>query len=267
MVSEEDDADGASGDLARTYINGANTMEQVEATLADVGGTDPAAGGYRHYALDHLGSVRGLFDGSRAAVAAAEYGPYGAAYAASGAAMPQAFTGKPYDGASRLHYFPYRYYSAAQLRWVTRDPMEMVDGPNVYLYVAASPVNAVDRMGLALSSVDALRWFFCTVLNHYKEDACGVGEFTDAVPQDYGTADFRGCCTCHDKCYTCFYGFNLSALLNNVSCDRRFLICLRAKCRAAYGQRTRSNFVCEGVAVVMYSTVASISIGCTFVPR
>ena len=89
MVSEEDDADGSSGDLARTYISAGDTMQQVEATLADVDGTDPATGDYRYYALDHLGSVRGLYDQAKSAVASAEYEPYGAVYAASGAAMPQ----------------------------------------------------------------------------------------------------------------------------------------------------------------------------------
>lgn len=262
-MSEEDDADGASGDLARTYINGANTMEQVEATLADVDGTDPATGAYRYYALDHLGSVRGLFDGSRAAVASAEYGPYGAAYAASGAAMPQAFTGKPYDSASGLHYFPYRYYSAAQLRWVTRDPMEMVDGPNVYLYVAASPVNAVDRMGLYTTVGE---WVSCTIgMNSLTINYCGYLWTEEIIPQDFKTANFRGCCFCHDGCYSCFYRGNWSALWGNIVCDAAFLVCLTSKCQLAFGRRSVDQFNCNGRARIMYKAVAAISFGCAFV--
>ncbi|MBX3177590.1 MAG: hypothetical protein KF886_09530 [Candidatus Hydrogenedentes bacterium] len=233
-MNEEDDADGASGDLARTYINGANTMEQVEATLADVGGTDPAAGGYRHYALDHLGSVRGLFDGSRAAVASAEYGPYGAAYAASGPAMPQAFTGKPYDGASGLHYFPYRYYSAAQLRWVTRDPMEMVDGPNVYLYVAASPVRLTDALGLA------------------SGDTCGIPGTYDFIWQGWGSrANFRGCCFGHDLCY-----YRCGGHLN---CDRIMRGCQMEQCKNYYWWDW-NRYACFGVVEIMHGVLRS-SIG------
>ena len=58
------------------------------------------------------------------------------------------FTGHQWDGKSGLYYAPFRYYSPFQARWTTRDPLGMVDGPNVYAYVRGNPVNAVDVWGL-----------------------------------------------------------------------------------------------------------------------
>jgi RHS repeat-associated protein len=67
----------------------------------------------------------------------------------SAAKRREGFTGKPYDSQTGLYWFPYRYYSPAQARWLTRDPLGMVDGPNVYAYVVGNPVGRVDPLGLA----------------------------------------------------------------------------------------------------------------------
>ena len=45
--------------------------------------------------------------------------------------LAAAFTGKPWDVAAQMYYFPYRWYSPSAARWLTRDPLGMVDGPNV----------------------------------------------------------------------------------------------------------------------------------------
>ena len=58
------------------------------------------------------------------------------------------FTGHQWDGESGLYYAPHRYYSPFQARWTTRDPLGMVDGPNVYAYVRGNPVNYTDPLGL-----------------------------------------------------------------------------------------------------------------------
>ena len=255
VVSEEDDADGSSGDLTRTCVNGGDTLQQVEATLADVEGDDPSTGDYHYYALDHLGSVRGLFDQAKSSVASAEYEPYGAVYAASGAAMPQAFTGKPYDGASGLHYFPYRNYGATQMRWITRDPMEMVDGPNVYLYVAASPVYANDLMGLSATCTSphfpsTIRGIVCNETN-----ICGIfGDYNRfLVPQGYGRANFQSCCCCHDNCYC-----------TSSRCDEQFLWCLNGKCQDVYPMSNPLRRNCLQTATTMYFVVSAFRFMCNF---
>ena len=57
------------------------------------------------------------------------------------------------DGESGLYYAPHRYYSPFQARWTTRDPLGMVDGPNVYAYVRGNPVNFRDPLGLFLLDI------------------------------------------------------------------------------------------------------------------
>ena len=58
------------------------------------------------------------------------------------------FTGHQWDGESGLYYAPYRYYSPFQARWTTRDPLGMIDGPNVYAYVRGDPLGFSDPTGL-----------------------------------------------------------------------------------------------------------------------
>jgi len=59
------------------------------------------------------------------------------------------FTGKPYDADTGLYYFPYRYYAPDAARWLTRDPLGMVDGPNSYQYIVDDPLNSWDPLGLS----------------------------------------------------------------------------------------------------------------------
>ena len=46
-----------------------------------------------------------------------------------------------------MYYAPYRYYTPATARWLTRDPLGMADGPNVYAYVKGSPTVRTDPSG------------------------------------------------------------------------------------------------------------------------
>jgi RHS repeat-associated protein len=61
--------------------------------------------------------------------------------------LPAAFTGRPLDPASGLYSFPYRIYSPELARCLSRDPLGMVDGPNVYGYVTGNPSNCWDYDG------------------------------------------------------------------------------------------------------------------------
>ena len=111
--------------------------------------------GNPNYNHDNLGSTRRLRASDKSALGAYEYTPYGQAYATSGVALGSlggAFTGKSWDATSQLYYFPYRYYSPSAARWLTRDPLGMVDGPNVYAYVKARPITVGDALGLSILS-------------------------------------------------------------------------------------------------------------------
>ncbi len=122
--------------------------------LAETPGTNPSTGSYRYYAQDHLGSLRALFDGDKAWAGTAEYEPYGTIRTGAGPAeLPgQLFTGKTLDLETMLYFFPFRYYSPVAARWLTRDPLGMVDGPNVYGYVGENPVGHRDSLGLHITN-------------------------------------------------------------------------------------------------------------------
>ncbi|MGI6460118.1 MAG: RHS repeat-associated core domain-containing protein [Candidatus Hydrogenedentales bacterium] len=62
--------------------------------------------------------------------------------------------GKPWDGAAQMYYFPYRWYSPSAARWLTRDPLGAVDGPNVYVYVVGSLLEYFDALGLSRARTD-----------------------------------------------------------------------------------------------------------------
>jgi len=95
------------------------------------------------------GSTRGVYGAAGEFLAMVGYAPYGApSHTNAGAAPTFTYTGKPLDTATGLYHFPYRQYDPKASRWLTRDPLGMVDGPNVYAYVTGNPVGAVDPLGL-----------------------------------------------------------------------------------------------------------------------
>ena len=61
------------------------------------------------------------------------------------------FTGMFWAAEAALDVTRFRAYDPELGRWLSRDPLhdaETTEGPNLYLYVADNPVNAVDRLGL-----------------------------------------------------------------------------------------------------------------------
>ncbi len=134
VVSEQT----VSSTLTRTYIG----------SLAHVDGTTPASGAYLYYMHDNLGSTRVMFNQSKAITAGFEYDPYGGSYGDPGPShVTHRFTGHTWDSQSQLYFAPYRYYSAAAARWMTRDPSGMMDGPNVYAYLTSNPIRFIDKLG------------------------------------------------------------------------------------------------------------------------
>ena len=186
VLNEEDNL----GSLARTHIMD-SPLAEVAGILGDAAGANPATGAYRYYVSDHLGSTRGLYDGGKSALGGYEYSPYGKLYANSGnvalEGLAAAFTGKPWDAAAQMYYFPYRWHSPSAARWLTRDPLGMVDGPNVYGYCGLCPADRVDQMGLdwghvvkktllhifipIFGLVDSVRFFRCLLQAYELGDA------------------------------------------------------------------------------------------------
>jgi len=103
---------------------------------------------YIHYFLDNIQSARRLRLDDRSEVGANEYTPYGAFYNASGMEGLYKFAGHIHDNANGMYWAPFRWYDPEVARWTTRDPLGMIDGPNVYEYVIGNPIVSTDPLGL-----------------------------------------------------------------------------------------------------------------------
>jgi RHS repeat-associated protein len=132
-----------------------------------------ADGNDYYYVHDHLYSPAALTDSSGTVVERYEYDAYGqptildAQYAIRDTSLydnPYLFTGRRVDfldaGNLRLQYNRNRYYDYYTGRWLSHDPMEYVDGMNLYEYVRSNPIMLGDPCGL---------WGYDM---HYEETHC-----------------------------------------------------------------------------------------------
>ena len=143
MINEEN----SGGDLTMMYTG----------KLADVSGSNPSTGTWRYYggpsgrlcvATQRDGPVRPSSPLDLSSLGQYEYTPYGEIYAESGASIPWKYTGHMWDDTAGLYYAPFRYYNPCTARWLARDPLARVDGPNTYRYARSSPGVWRDRLGL-----------------------------------------------------------------------------------------------------------------------
>ncbi|RCS49492.1 RHS repeat-associated core domain-containing protein [Bremerella cremea] len=68
------------------------------------------------------------------------------------------FGGYYYDSTTGLYLVRNRVYHPKLGRWLTKDPLGMVDGPNLYGYCGGDPINAVDPSGTVSFWDDPLDW-------------------------------------------------------------------------------------------------------------
>ncbi len=135
-----------SGSASANLLTGLNLDEYFQRT-------DSA--GARALLTDALGSTWGLADSSGTVQSGYSYQPFGST-TPSGAtsANPYQYTGRendsgagPFDG--DLYYNRARYYSPVLQRFMSQDPIGFAGGDtNLYAYVANSPINLSDPLGL-----------------------------------------------------------------------------------------------------------------------
>jgi len=109
------------------------------------------AGTNYFYSTDHLGSVREMTDTSQVVQARYTYDPYGRTTKVSGSMDADfQFAGYFAHGPSGLNLTLFRGYSPNLGRWLSRDPLtnaEMLQGPNLYVYVGNTSINLYDPYG------------------------------------------------------------------------------------------------------------------------
>jgi RHS repeat-associated protein len=113
---------------------------------------------YHH--CDHLGTPQEMSDHQGHMAWTAKHKAWGQADIAlsraardAGVTNPFRFQGQYFDEESGLHYNRYRYYDAHAGRFVSKDPIGLLGGTNVYSY-APNPTGWIDPFGLAKSG----RW-------------------------------------------------------------------------------------------------------------
>jgi RHS repeat-associated protein len=150
--------DGGMGEVNETYWTGPSTnikkvyvpgLAEVDVTTLVDSDPNNDSATYRYITTDHLGSTRSMYDQSKQLVGRWEYTPYGEPYNFGGPPdVTQLYTGHTWDPIAKLYYAPYRMYDPQTARWLAREPLGMLDGPNMYGYVGGNPITFMDPNGL-----------------------------------------------------------------------------------------------------------------------
>ncbi len=145
------------GSLTTYLYDGLNLVREAGASSADYlfgpGIDEPLAmsrsGQVYYYETDALGSVNAVTNSSASVQNTYLYDAWGQVRSQTGSlANPFTYTSREV-GEAGLNFYRARYYGSGVGRFLQEDPMGYADGPNLYLYTKADPVNFVDPKGLA----------------------------------------------------------------------------------------------------------------------
>ena len=102
-----------------------------------------------YYHQDGLNSVKALTDISGNIIVNYDYDAWGNPVGTMPSiANPFTYTGREYDKETGMYYYRARYYDAKVGRFVSKDPIGLAGGINLYSYVGNNPVNWIDPLGL-----------------------------------------------------------------------------------------------------------------------
>ncbi|MEX3774929.1 RHS repeat domain-containing protein [Pseudomonas sp. MYb118] len=106
----------------------------------------------RYSLSDHLGSSTLELDEKAGVLTQEHYYAFGGTACWAGkSALAANYKTNRYSGKERdatgLYYYGHRYYAPWLLRWLSADPLGMVDGPNVYLAFKNNPIKFIDSEG------------------------------------------------------------------------------------------------------------------------
>lgn len=122
------------------------------------------AGGATYYTLtDHQNTVHGFVDATGVIVARYVYDAWGnvlseAVTASALVGNRYRFQGREYSAVTGLYNFRARWYDPATGRWISKDPIGINGGLNMYVFCGNDPVNFIDPFGLLPKALkDALK--------------------------------------------------------------------------------------------------------------
>ena len=96
------------------------------------------------------------------------YTPYGEiTESANGVYQPIQWSSEYNDTELGLVYYNYRYYSYSKGRWITRDPMDIQDGNNIYVYLHNLEPYSTDYLGTS-TILDDYLWIGGKCFNNSK---------------------------------------------------------------------------------------------------
>ena len=162
-----------AGTVAARYFRGLAIDEPW------LGSNIGAATTNRVYLADALGSVVALTDSSGVISNEYDYEPFTVVTNIGLSLNSYKFTAREDDGTG-MYYYRARFFHPALGRFVSEDPLEFVDGPNIYLYVGDHPLDAIDPQGLSF-----YQWLYTGDWNAsedaYREALDGAGDRVNCV--------------------------------------------------------------------------------------
>lgn len=98
---------------------------------------------------DGIGNIVAVTDGNGGLLTRYRYSAYGKQLATSGPlSQPLQFSSKYYYADVGLSDFGYRFYGVENRGWISRDPIGVSGGVNLYAYVGNNPLTRIDPTGL-----------------------------------------------------------------------------------------------------------------------
>ena len=203
---------------------------------------------------DHLGKPQVMTDEVGNVVWRAVYDPFGRATvdSSSDVDMNVRFPGQYFDQETGLHQNGFRTYDPGSGRYLTADPLGIIEGQdlNLYAYVGDNPVNWIDPLGLLRSGRNARNFSNITprstngnLFGNFKTQDNVCTKPADKLNSNPCT---KQCCIAHDSCYERF-GCNASSWFGNLVHTRRACqLCnlLAAKCVIESQGRSDCNTSC-----------------------
>ncbi len=166
----------ATGSLIRTYSYSAG-IDNLSAITVHTGAVAKT-----YYCLtDHAGTVHALADNTGAVVEAYRFDPWGRvlgtwngagqSIAASAIGNRYLLHGREYSWRTGLYYFRARYFDPQTARWLSKDPLGIAGGQNLYQAMNCNLVRFRDSFGLCKSGEDFVSYYRDRLIKSSQNDS------------------------------------------------------------------------------------------------